>query len=106
MTDLENSLVLTNISKQYGDRFANNNISLEVVGGRITAIVGENGAGKSTLMKIIHGSISPDSGNLHWNGKILTKHSPARAEISGYRWSISIFHYSRPLVFKIILVWL
>jgi ABC-type uncharacterized transport system ATPase subunit len=83
MTDLENSLVLSNISKQYGDRFANNNISLEVVGGRITAIVGENGAGKSTLMKIIHGSISPDSGNLNWNGKILTKHSPAHARDLG-----------------------
>ena len=83
MPDLDNSLVLSNISKQYGDRFANNDISLELVSGRITAIVGENGAGKSTLMKIIHGSISPDSGTMHWNGKILAKHSPTRARDLG-----------------------
>jgi ABC-type uncharacterized transport system ATPase subunit len=83
MPDLDNSLVLSNISKQYGDRFANNDISLELVSGRITAIVGENGAGKSTLMKIIHGSISPDSGTMHWNGKILAKHSPTHARALG-----------------------
>ena len=61
MTDLENSLVLTNISKQYGDRFANNNISLEVVGGRITAIVGENGAGKTNILDAIS-MFSPGKG--------------------------------------------
>ena len=46
------SLVVENISKNYGDQKALDNISFSVKKGEIVGFLGPNGAGKSTLMKI------------------------------------------------------
>lgn len=62
-------LKLTSITKRYGSVCANDGISLQVMPGEILAILGENGAGKSTLMKIIFGTVTPDSGTIEFNGK-------------------------------------
>jgi tungstate transport system ATP-binding protein len=37
----------------------------------ITAIMGPNGAGKSLLLRLIHGLLSPSSGQILWNGRDL-----------------------------------
>jgi len=62
-------LKLTSITKRYGSVCANDGISLQVMPGEILAILGENGAGKSTLMKIIFGTVTPDSGTIEFDGK-------------------------------------
>jgi general nucleoside transport system ATP-binding protein len=62
--DSSNQLILRleNISKQFPNILALNNVSIDVKKGEILAILGENGAGKSTLMKILSGLYQPDSG--------------------------------------------
>ena len=45
-------LQVTNISKKFGDFYANDNLNLSIETGKVHALLGENGAGKSTLVKI------------------------------------------------------
>jgi len=56
------SVVVENVSRNYGDQKALDNVSFEVPAGRITGFLGPNGAGKSTMMKIITGYIPATSG--------------------------------------------
>jgi len=37
--------------------------------GQITAIIGESGSGKSTLLQLLYGLLSPDSGEVRFNGE-------------------------------------
>lgn len=64
------------VSKQFGNVFANRDVSLQVARGEIHAIVGENGAGKSTLMKILYGLYEPTSGEIFINEKKVDRYSP------------------------------
>ncbi len=58
------ALALAGISKSYGAVRALADVSLDVLPGRVHALLGENGAGKSTLMGIASGSTRPDSGTI------------------------------------------
>jgi len=62
------SIVIENLTKSYGRQRALEDVSLEIKSGQITGLLGPNGAGKSTLMKIITGSIIPDTGSVMVNG--------------------------------------
>ncbi|MFT2109754.1 ABC transporter ATP-binding protein [Marinomonas sp. 2405UD68-3] len=74
---------LSNITKQYPGCLANDNISLSLRPGEIHALLGENGAGKSTLVKTIYGVVSPDQGEIVWDGKPVTIKSPSDARDLG-----------------------
>ncbi len=56
------SIEVQNISKNYGDQKALDNVSFSVKKGEIVGFLGPNGAGKSTLMKILTTYLSADSG--------------------------------------------
>ncbi|MEC4114402.1 gliding motility-associated ABC transporter ATP-binding subunit GldA [Myroides pelagicus] len=56
------SLQVKNITKQYGDQKALDNISFSIPNGQIVGFLGPNGAGKSTLMKILTTYVHSDSG--------------------------------------------
>lgn len=45
-----------------------NDVSVALRPGRRTVIMGANGAGKSLLLRVLHGLISPDAGQVLWNG--------------------------------------
>jgi len=77
------SLELKGITKSFGSLVANDGIDLAVGDGEIHAILGENGAGKSTLMNIVYGLLSPDSGTISVDGKILDIKSPSDALAAG-----------------------
>ena len=55
---------LTNVSKTFGTVAAVRNITLTLVPGTITLVLGENGAGKSTLLRLLAGLASPTHGTL------------------------------------------
>ena len=56
------ALDVEGISKRYRRNAALVDVSMQVHGGEIVAIIGENGAGKSTLLRICAGLVIPDSG--------------------------------------------
>ena len=53
---------MTGVSKHFGGVRALDDVSLEVRGGEIHALLGENGAGKSTILKILNGVHAPTGG--------------------------------------------
>ncbi|HWV68585.1 heme ABC transporter ATP-binding protein, partial [Chitinophaga sp.] len=52
-------------------------ITFQVRKGEILAVLGANGAGKSTLMGLLCGEKKPDSGQIHFNGKLLSAYDAA-----------------------------
>jgi general nucleoside transport system ATP-binding protein len=67
---------LEGLTKSFGPVRANNNITLDIRGGRIKALLGENGAGKSTLMSMLAGRMHPDAGRILVEGQPLRFSSP------------------------------
>lgn len=53
-------------------------ISIEILSGKITIIVGASGAGKSTLLHLLGGLDRPDSGEVIYDGKDIFKLSEER----------------------------
>lgn len=76
-------LSLEGITKRFGSLTANNNISIDVVPGRIHCLLGENGAGKSTLMNILFGLLTPDEGEIRMGGEKLRLGDPRQAMAAG-----------------------
>lgn len=62
------SLVITNLSKHYGEVAVFSQVSLTVAAGEFVAIVGESGVGKSTLLNCMAGLDSWDSGSVVLDG--------------------------------------
>jgi ABC-2 type transport system ATP-binding protein len=70
-----------NVTKQYGDSLALDNVSISVPEQCIYGLLGPNGAGKTTLIRIINQITGPDSGELFLNGKKLV---PSDVQLIGY----------------------
>ncbi|MFQ5650029.1 MAG: ABC transporter ATP-binding protein [bacterium] len=69
--NLQPLLNLNNVETYYGLVCALHGVSLEVMPGTITAILGNNGAGKSTILKTVMGLLEdqPDKGSITFDGK-------------------------------------
>ena len=65
-------LRIEGISKSFGALKASDNVSLDLRAGEIHALIGPNGAGKSTLISQIAGSLRPDEGRIHLEGRDVT----------------------------------
>lgn len=61
---------LRNISLDF-DKSILTNLSLQIKQGETLGIVGRSGAGKSSLLAIIAGKLTPQSGDLYYQGKLL-----------------------------------
>ncbi len=68
---MDNLLVAENVSKQFGNFTALNEVSIAIPEQSIFGLLGPNGAGKTTLIRIINQITMPDSGTVHFNGKPL-----------------------------------
>ena len=76
-------LQVKNISKKFGDFYANDTLNLAIESGKVHALLGENGAGKSTLVKMMYGALQPTSGTIYWQGLPVSIASPAHARELG-----------------------
>jgi len=75
-------LSLRDVCKTFGALRASDAVSLDLREGEIHALIGPNGAGKSTLIAQIAGSLRPDSGSIHFEGRDVTHLGPsARARL-------------------------
>lgn len=61
-------LKCVNLTKNYGNLTAVDEINLSVESGKIIGLLGPNGSGKTTLIKMINGLLTPTSGELYVNG--------------------------------------
>jgi sulfate transport system ATP-binding protein len=66
------AITVTDINKRFGDFVALEDVSLEVPGGSLTALLGPSGSGKSTLLRVIAGLETPDSGKVEISGEDAT----------------------------------
>ena len=82
-TSTEPVLRLQGISKRFGSLLANDNISLDLGGGEVLALLGENGAGKSTLVSILFGHYVADTGSITVRGQPLPAGQPRAALAAG-----------------------
>jgi putative ABC transport system ATP-binding protein len=72
---------LTQVSKTYagaGGRAALDDVSLDVDGGELTAIMGPSGSGKSTLLNLVAGIDRPTGGRVRVGGEDLGRLSEGR----------------------------
>jgi len=65
-------LVISQVSKLYGDAPALAPTDLQVPGGETLVLIGPSGCGKSTLLRLIAGLIQPDSGSITFEGTRLS----------------------------------
>jgi len=82
-TEQQTLLEAKHIVKSFGTLKANDDVSLVLKEGEIHALLGENGAGKSTLVKMIYGTLQPNSGSFEWLGRPVSISSPAEARKLG-----------------------
>ncbi len=55
---------LDSVTKRFGDRAVIDKLSLRIMRGDRIGLIGPNGAGKSTLIRILLGTLAPDSGKV------------------------------------------
>ncbi|RNI21585.1 ABC transporter ATP-binding protein [Flexivirga caeni] len=71
-------LMLTDVSRWYGNVVAVNDVNMQI-GPGITGLLGPNGAGKSTLLSMMAGLLPPSSGTVTIDGQ------PTRGNVAIYR---------------------
>jgi len=60
---------IKNISKSFGEQRVLNDVSAVFGAGQTNLVIGISGSGKTVLMKIMTGLITPDKGNVFFNGR-------------------------------------
>src|SRR5471030_1570787 len=72
------SIEIRNVSKRFGSFQAVDDVSLDVDGGSLTALLGPSGSGKSTLLRIVAGLEWPDTGEVYLAGENTTEAPPQK----------------------------
>lgn len=65
------SLVVRNLKKSYGEKVVVDDLSFEMPGPGVYALLGTNGAGKTTTIRMMLNMLSRDGGEVLWNGQPL-----------------------------------
>jgi len=73
------TLELRGVSKSFGVVQALTDVDFEVRASEVMALVGDNGAGKSTLIKCVAGIHPIDSGQVLFDGEVVSVHGPKDA---------------------------
>ncbi len=68
-----NMLEIRDVSKHFGNLVAVNGVSISVAAGELRAVIGPNGAGKTTFFNMISGFFPPTSGEIVFDGEVITK---------------------------------
>lgn len=66
---------LTDLSFSYRNTPVLKDINLELSSGKFYGLIGGNGSGKSTLLELLTGTLTPDTGTITYQNKLLNKYS-------------------------------
>ena len=77
MTNEKPIIQAVGVSKSFGEKVALDNVSLSIPEGGIFGLLGPNGAGKTTLIRIINQILIPNSGQILFNGRPITREDVA-----------------------------
>ncbi len=69
---MADALEIDHLTKRYGKTVALADMTFGLRSGELFGFVGSNGAGKTTTMRITMGVLSPDAGEVRWQGEALT----------------------------------
>jgi branched-chain amino acid transport system ATP-binding protein len=69
-------LSANNLSMRFGGVLAVNDVSFEVRKGEVFTLIGPNGAGKTTVFNLISRLYQPTAGEIHFEGRNLTRAPP------------------------------
>lgn len=73
---------IQNLTKEFGDLVAVNNISLSIENGEFVTFVGPSGCGKTTSLRCIAGLEHPTSGSIEFNDEEMIGKSPQAREVA------------------------
>ena len=76
-------LAARGVSKSFFGNPVLREVSIELLPGRVHALLGENGAGKSTLINLLSGALQPDSGRIEIDGQTIARMTPSEASRAG-----------------------
>jgi len=76
------TVTLEEVSKEYGDLVAVDDINLEIADGELAVIVGPSGCGKTTTLRMIAGLESPSNGAIRFGDRDVTAQQPQDRDIS------------------------
>lgn len=71
-------LSIKNLTAGYEQSVVLENVSLKVLKGSVTAVLGRNGVGKTTLMKSVIGLVKPIDGAIEWENEDITPLPPEK----------------------------
>ncbi len=89
-------LAVRSLNKRFGAVQASNDFSLDVVHGELHALIGPNGAGKTTVLNQLSGELAPDSGQIYFDGRPITRlrvHRRARMGLARSYQITSVFDH-------------
>ena len=70
------SIILSDLTKRFGDNLVVNRVSLEIQNGELFVLLGGSGSGKSTILRMIAGLTPVDEGRIELDGRDVTFLAP------------------------------
>lgn len=83
MTPSEPILKVENITKSFGETAILRGVDLSISKGAIKILIGPSGGGKSTLLQCLNCLVTPDTGTIRFNGKVVNIHK--KKELYAFR---------------------
>ncbi len=72
---------IKNLTKNYRETKALDNVNIEIEPNKIYGLLGRNGAGKTTLLDLITNKTFPTSGNVKINGELVTENDKVLSNV-------------------------
>ncbi|WP_396657180.1 ABC transporter ATP-binding protein [Microbacterium sp.] len=80
--DAAGSVIISRITKRYGDQTAVDDLSLAIEPGEFISLLGPSGCGKTTTLRMIAGFEEPDAGDIRVSGRSVLGVPPYKRDVN------------------------